>query len=424
MAAKKPVSATLRAYQVGFGDAFLLTFAYGEDDERHVLIDFGTTKLPEGAPKNHMQKVADDVAARCGGALTAVVATHRHQDHVSGFSTGPGAPGATIAALKPKLVLQPWTEAPDLPTESTGAKGLAPNASFAATLAGLTPIAKAAVSAAKTLPFFPGSAELGFLGENNLSNASAVKNLMAMGKGVYLSYGKKTGLEKHLPGVTVTVLGPPTIAQYPKVEAKRAKDADDYWHIARETLAPRKEGGPLFRGARPAREDELPLDARWFVPRVRSGRAEGLLELVRRMDDYMNNTSLVLLFEVGETALLFPGDAQIENWEYLLDHAPETERADLLGRLRNVTLYKVGHHGSLNATPKRVWERFDARGAKGKAGRLATVMSTLPGKHGSESSGTEVPREKLVAALQKESDLTRTDAFPQKALFRDVTISF
>jgi hypothetical protein len=36
----KPDSLTLRCYNVGFGDCFLLTFHYGEDD-RHVLIDFG-----------------------------------------------------------------------------------------------------------------------------------------------------------------------------------------------------------------------------------------------------------------------------------------------------------------------------------------------------------------------------------------------
>ena len=35
-------------YQVGFGDCFLLTFHYAKGDDRHILIDFGSTKLPQG----------------------------------------------------------------------------------------------------------------------------------------------------------------------------------------------------------------------------------------------------------------------------------------------------------------------------------------------------------------------------------------
>ena len=46
----QPTSVTLRAYQVGFGDCFLLSFHYaGRRRTRHVLIDFGTTSLPKGA---------------------------------------------------------------------------------------------------------------------------------------------------------------------------------------------------------------------------------------------------------------------------------------------------------------------------------------------------------------------------------------
>jgi hypothetical protein len=40
--------------------------------------------------------------------------------------------------------------------------------------------------------------------------------------------------------------------------------------------------------------------------------------------------------------------------------------------------------------------------------RLITVMSTKSGKHGDPRRGTEVPRRKLVDALEKESDLFTT----------------
>ena len=67
---------------------------------------------------------------------------------------------------------------------------------------------------------------------------------------------------------------------------------------------------------------------------------------VRAMDDALNNTSVILLFEFGTRKLLFPGDAQIENWSYAL-----SRKADL-AMLADTDVYKVGHHGSHNATLK------------------------------------------------------------------------
>lgn len=45
--AAPPVFATLFAYQVGFGDCFLLRFTYADGSLRHILID--TRDLPEEA---------------------------------------------------------------------------------------------------------------------------------------------------------------------------------------------------------------------------------------------------------------------------------------------------------------------------------------------------------------------------------------
>src|SRR5512143_380909 len=101
---KGPKSVEIRTYQVGFGDCFLLSFVYGENDRRHILIDFGTTGLPgrTAKPSVHMPFVANHIKGVCGPAgLTAVVATHRHADHISGFGTDgkTGKSGTIIAAL-------------------------------------------------------------------------------------------------------------------------------------------------------------------------------------------------------------------------------------------------------------------------------------------------------------------------------------
>jgi hypothetical protein len=77
-----------------------------------------------------------------------------------------------------------------------------------------------------------------------------------------------------------------------------------------------------------------------------------------------------------------------------------------------VNLYKVGHHGSLNATPKTLWKLFDHKGEKGAKDRLETLCSTKSGKHGSFRSGTEVPRALLVEQLEAESDFSSTERLP------------
>ena len=92
-------------------------------------------------------------------------------------------------------------------------------------------------------------------------------------------------------------------------------------------------------------------------------RGEQLLQIVRMLDQQMNNTSVILIFQVRKKLLLFPGDAQIENWEYAL------VRRSTKALLRNVDLYKVGHHGSRNATPKTLWNT--SRTDRKKRGRRA-----------------------------------------------------
>src|SRR5712692_7567802 len=73
----------IRMYRQGLGDCFLLTFP-GTDGERHVLIDCGVLKGTEDASTT-MQAVATNVMTTTKGTLAALVVTHEHWDHVSGF---------------------------------------------------------------------------------------------------------------------------------------------------------------------------------------------------------------------------------------------------------------------------------------------------------------------------------------------------
>jgi hypothetical protein len=413
--ATRPKEVEIRSFQVGFGDCFLLSFIYSATDKRHVLIDFGTTGLPRKAkPSVHMPKIAQAIADLVGQAgLTAVVATHRHADHISGFATdgGNGGSGKIIAALKPQIVLQPWTEDPDASrTASSATTSTGGTKGFVARLANMNALADRVRRLVETNPPWMSAAlrkELHFLGEENLANKSAVNNLIAMGragkkKAKFLRYGDRTGLESLLPGVTVSVLGPPDLTQTDAIRKQRSKDTDQFWHFVRGAVTE----GVIAKASAPNHGRHplaVPEEGRWFRDRLQNVAGQGLLEIVRQLDDQMNNTSLILLFEVFGKKLLFPGDAQFENWSYAMTEAKD--KAKVAKLVSDVDFYKVGHHGSLNATPKKwVWDAF----TKKKDRQLQTMVSTMAGKHGKVASKTEVPRRTLVKALKAGSQLKNT----------------
>ncbi len=83
--------------------------------------------------------------------------------------------------------------------------------------------------------------------------------------------------------------------------------------------------------------------------------------LALQMDKYINNTSLALAFEFQDEdgkgdVLLFPGDAQVGNWDSWFDIKKEI--FDVPDLLRRTIFYKVGHHGSHNATLKPALEQM------------------------------------------------------------------
>ncbi len=423
----KPKKLTLRSYQVGFGDCFLLTFHYdGRTGDRHVLIDFGSTGQKKSHGENLMVRVAQDIKKETGGKLHAIVATHRHKDHISGFATNAKqtASGDIIASCKPDVVIQPWTEHPKAKVDAKQAPStMNKTQSFVSSLRNMHEIAESVLIEAERRKSVLGKTlhrELTFIGDDNLSNMSAVQNLMKMGKkNYYLNYGSRSGLESVLPGVKIRVLGPPNLKQSEEITSQRSKDEDEFWQLqAMSNKFVIQKNPQLFNGAKTFSPTNAPGATRWFVQRVRALRGEQLLSIVRALDKVMNNTSLILLFEVGGKKLLFPGDAQIENWSYALSK-PAIKKL-----LAGVDLYKVGHHGSRNATPRTLWNGFKKRSDKQTKTRLETFCSTMPGKHGKTTSKTEVPRKTLVAALKGFSNYHTTEDLKGKTIRLDHTINF
>jgi len=317
-----------------------------------------------------MLRIARNIAA--GGRLDAVVATHRHRDHISGFG---GACGRIIASLRPAVVVQPWTEDPD---------------------------------AAPGCPAF-----------SEIQNRSAIANLSAMGKrgrAMYLYAGSPSGLEDLLPGVEISVLGPPTLVQSAAIRHERDHDPNEFWEFLRFQPWPAgmADKPDLFPGAPRFHRAGAPPSLRWFLARLQRLGSEQAREFVRVLDRVLNNTSVILLFRVGDFRMLFPGDAQIENWSWALG---QKQYRDLL---RGVNVYKVGHHGSRNATPRSLWRLFAHRSANAaEPCRLLTLLSTCACRHGREQDRTEVPRRTLVETMARESNLFTTQELPCSKPWRD-----
>jgi hypothetical protein len=424
-AAKKPSHVMMRVYNVGFGDCTLLTFHYPDGDRRHLLVDFGSTKMKGGAITQRLVEIAKDIHGACGGQLHGVVVSHRHQDHLRGFETksnGKG-PGDIIKSCSPKVVIQPWTENPNLKENAYSARELA-GGSQPEDTAG-RPKLRAYISSLDNMQAFASYLEgeskrrgssfsaaarrdMGVYGEINLPNLSAIRNLRTMARNKYVRYGDRLRLQSIFPGVTFKVLGPPDLEQCEEIFGHRTSDQDEFWQLAgfwaRAALdsgAVAADGG-RFPGAEKLIGELGPPPTRWFTRRVRSLHGEQLLSIVRILDTSLNNTSVILYIKFGGTKMLFPGDAQIENWSYALG------RPNVKKLLSEIHVYKVGHHGSRNATPKTLWNNF--RNRKGPADtRLCTILETLPGVHGQKESKTEVPRSTLVDALRSDSTLIRTD---------------
>jgi hypothetical protein len=396
-------------YQVGFGDCFLLSFEYaqkvGGRSERHVLIDFGSNKAAkQGSDPAATAKL---IAKHCGGTLDAIVVTHRHKDHVSAFGTA--ASSDVIGGLHPGLIVRPWTEDPKAPSKSKGHA-----LSFVQAL-------DRAQGFAGSLVEHIGEGARGLRGDLHALAAAQVKNPEAVAnlnkwakaaKGTYVSIGDESGLGALLPGVTVSVLGPPTVAQWDAILKYKAS-SPEYW-IGLSTALSR---GRLPVDASIESDEEVPVGAigpeRWIVDKMRRQHLGLLQRIVNTMDDTLNNTSVILLFEVGGKRLLFPGDAQLENWQYVLH---EYKKGALAKDLTDVDLYKVGHHGSRNATPKLSLFGLWQKGAAAKH-PLASVVSTREDAYPAKSEATKVPQAALLAALRKRGDVYATHTLKKGQAF-------
>jgi hypothetical protein len=383
----------IRMYRQGIGDSFLLTF-YGAGGPSSILIDCGVLSgTPNG--KDKIRRVAQSIQQETAGKLKALVATHEHWDHLSGFYDAKDI----FDPMDIGEIWVAWTEDPSNPVASTLKRqnqfklqamqmALTHMANF-----GEPQFQAYGQGISELLGFFGGPA--GATGLVGFSEKTADAMAAVTQRTPAPTYCKPGDLIQRdwLPGVRVYVLGPPMdTAMLKKLQGRVGSEiygltgADSAFVVALEAALANPDASPdpsltgVIDAALPFdrslqwRDEAAISKATHFGPLYQAYQAEDagwrridqdwLLSAARlglQLDNAINNTSLVLAFEFTDTGevLLFPADAQIGNWESWLTlkwkleepgaPAQTVEAADLL---RRTVFYKVGHHGSHNATLK------------------------------------------------------------------------
>lgn len=399
-----PDSLRIRLYDVGFGDCFLVEFPRHAEAPFRVLVDCGAHRSgyprPGWKPEHAVRAILDDLAE--GGhdepSLDVVVATHRHQDHVSGFDS------RLWRDVAVGEVWMPWTENPDDP-EATAVRERQSRLALGLQMAFEDPAFPARTGDPEAV------AALRALAANSLTNESAMRTLHRGFRGSpqrrFLAARDAGPLTPAgCPGLAVHVLGPSR-----DIDVIREMDPPGGQSFLRFLDAGTRLGsgaptegadaGPFSRNFRisPAEHESGQRHGPAASPEIKAAAAGTMMAAdfaaAVSLDKAINGTSLMLMFAFRGAYLLFPGDAQWGTWEAAL-RDPTTR--DLLER---TTFYKIGHHGSHNATPVEFVEKV----LSSSAPMWGAVASVRP-----VASWPEIPRAPMLDALRTRAErIVRSD---------------
>ncbi|HEX9494141.1 MAG TPA: MBL fold metallo-hydrolase [Candidatus Limnocylindria bacterium] len=351
-------SISVRMYRVGFGDCFLVSLPTATGP-RYILVDCGVHGKGDIGT---MKDIVADIAAVTNRKLAVVIASHAHQDHISGFDKY----GPEFKLFQIGEVWLPWTWDPSNPqaVQLQGKQG-ALAAQLAAHFDALPPAA-----ARQPLTTAAAAAVANLTG-----NANAIALLKTgFGVGAKVRYLKaKDGLTDAagITGLTVDVLGPPTDVTF---LAQMDPPANQHYVGLGEGGA--GDSPPIEPFARSWRAAAVALGDLALSKADEQGLADATTSSVENLafalDKARNNESVVALFSYQGQTLLFAGDAQYGNWRWWLENAKPDQ---ILPRVR---FLKVAHHGSVNATPKDALEKMTDGGFAAMVSTQSTPWASIP----------------------------------------------
>jgi beta-lactamase superfamily II metal-dependent hydrolase len=443
MAAHKKTAANqgelrVRMYRVGFGDFFLLTVPTDEGPQ-HILIDCGVTsgrtgKGDIGTIKAAVAHMAEETKKK----LALIIVTHRHQDHIIGFSRSaeifqdfqvgalwmsvweteydPNEPKARKKKSLAATIQEELTAvAAGMQQHLAMAGSDSPEtAAIVAMLENATGIDQAEFAAAGA------TKKTGTGGGTNAASLRFLKE----GLGIEPEYYAKGDTPKVPPvlakaGLTAEILGPPPVDRFDFLKLMDLKknvgqflgEANDGSGAKFDPFGPQCCGDATSYPPQAFQEwtrasKNAPHTA--LEAAIQAAQPSLLFTAAEVLDDVLNNQSLVVLFTFNGKKLLLAGDAQGGNWEYWMfggtpTNAPSASDVQSASKaiLEHLDFYKMGHHGSTNATPISAVEVMD--------GDFATMCSTQEESFGKVENQSEVPRVPLLEALGKKSKIVRSD---------------
>jgi hypothetical protein len=457
--------ASVRVYCQGLGDCILIRVRRRSGDDFKLLIDCGVVLGTKDAVSK-MTRVVEDIVEstkpKLGNTaskseIDVLAITHEHWDHLSGFTQA----SDSFEKLNVGEVWVAWTEDPhdelakQLKAElGKGAERLAACAT-ALRVAGDT----------ETHDMLADIALISFGAAASSSTSTKVAFDKAKGKGnVRMCRPDDKPFEIPNANARIYVLGPPhdpklirkinpsqktpetyglangddvlpfgvlsALANHGMVDTDLAEAKDDRPFHRRMTIPLDPKGIPDLSQNHSANKDDSKqikqindffTEHYWGNKRSPDNdwrRIDGdwlgsATELALALQSYTNNTSLVLALELGDPGkgdiLLFAADAQVGNWESWQNWQSEKDGLKVTGPdlLKRTIFYKVGHHGSHNATLKEHGvEQMDA---------LKSAIIPVDEEEAKKKRWGRMPLDDIIAALQKKVSsgmVLRTDKKP------------
>lgn len=399
----------IRMYRQGHGDCFLLACKKEDGSPFYMLIDCGVWNGSQVDDELTIDKIVASIEEATGGAIDVLLITHEHEDHVNGFGATDDAGEDCWRNISIGEVWLAWTE-DGSDAEANAIRKRFNDTLVALTNIAVSPLAAShdrderlelvrelvALHSGET-DISKLAISLGDLGASGartkssedkikgISNKRLMKKMRVCAEnGVRFldPKSKKPNSHSSIPSLKFFVLGPPRklellLSLNPKSKEEfkvgidrssealaRAFSADPDDVVASRPFNPRY-GTPIshlaqgsstyssffekhhgFKDKKAGGEEWRRIDDDWL------DTAEAL---AMRLNNEVNNTSLVIAIQLPNTekVLLFSGDAQRGNWiswsdlSWEQDDGQELTAKELLGR---TVFYKVGHHGSHNAT--------------------------------------------------------------------------